>query len=194
MKITRKILEKIIKQEIAKVLAEAPSVHGDEVHSSSGIKPLTGLEDTDAPKKTPDLRPPSVKRSEREEKIKALEAQIEAEMATSSSMGARGDASASQSQASKMAGYNAAHAASLSSNYVNSSSFVEVSFNTTRINETAVDGRAGADEDAGLLEADTGAAVSTASSSNIDLVRSFSDVGGTGTGTGTGGDENLAST
>lgn len=122
------------------------------------------------------------------------EAQIEAEMATSSSMGARGDASASQSQASKMAGYNAARAASLSSNYVNSSSFVEVSFNTTRINETAVDGRAGAEADAGLLEADTGAAVSTASSSNIDLVRSFSDVGGTGTGTGTGGDANLAST
>jgi hypothetical protein len=122
------------------------------------------------------------------------EAQIEAEMATSSSMGARGDASASQSQASKMAGYNAARAASLSSNYVNSSSFVEVSFNTTRINETAVDGRAEAEADAGLLEADTGAAVSTASSSNIDLVRSFSDVGGTGTGTGTGGDANLAST
>ena len=40
-----------------------------------------------------------------------------------------------------------------------------------------------ADEDAGLLEVDTGAAVD-ASSSNIDLVRSFSDVGGTGTGTG----------
>ena len=79
MKITRKILENIIKQEIAKVLAEAPSVDDGDVHSSDGIKPLTGLEDTDAPEETPDLRPPSVKRREREEKIKALEAQIEAE-------------------------------------------------------------------------------------------------------------------
>ena len=79
MKITRKILEKIIKEEIAKVLAETPSVHDDDVHSSGGIKPLTGLEDTDAPEETPDLRPPSVRRREREEKIKALEAQIEAE-------------------------------------------------------------------------------------------------------------------
>lgn len=69
MKITRKILEKIIKEEIVKVLAEAPSVHAGDVHSSPGIKPQTGLEDLDAEEATPDLRP-------RRQQIEDLQDQI----------------------------------------------------------------------------------------------------------------------
>ena len=86
MKITQKILEKIIKEEIAKVLAEKPNTgrgptiqrgappgsdtQSDFVYADDGHGDSSSSED---------FRPPSVKRKEKEEKIKALEAQIKAE-------------------------------------------------------------------------------------------------------------------
>ena len=86
MKITRKILEKIIKEEIAKVLAETPSTGrgqtiqrgapGGSDTQSDFIYADAGHGDSSS---SEDFRPPSVKRKERQKKIKALEAQIKAE-------------------------------------------------------------------------------------------------------------------
>ncbi len=77
MKITKKILQNIIKEEIAKVLAETPST-GSGPTIQRGVLEDAGTQsdfiDTDADhgdsSSSEDFRPPRVKQKEKEEKIR----------------------------------------------------------------------------------------------------------------------------